>query len=141
MLRFSSSSAKRVGVQVPVCFLRPPLPTKHGPLSDRMVAGTPNLPTACRSTTTAFFEVASLNNAAPVTRLEASSRNVIKLSPLKRGSFIMRQSVCHMELECLLSWRTRFLFLDFAADGVTSPFPFIIPVIPDVPVRGQVATI
>ena len=32
---------------MPVCLLRPPLPTKHEPLSDRMVAGTPNLPTAC----------------------------------------------------------------------------------------------
>ena len=69
MLRFSSSFSKRAGVQVPVCFLWPLLSTMHEPLSDRIVAGTPNLPTACRSTTTAFSEATSLNNAAPVTHL------------------------------------------------------------------------
>ena len=82
-------------------FLR--TPTKQDPLSESTVAGVPNLLIACRSTATAFSDVVYVNRVAPVTHLEASSRNVIKLSPLKRGSFIMCQPVCHMELECLLS--------------------------------------
>ena len=96
MLRLSRSLSNMVGVQEPVCFLRPPLPTNQDPLSDRMVAGTPNLLTACLSTVTALNEIASLKRAAPVTHLEASSRYVIRFNPFMRGSFIVCQSVCHM---------------------------------------------
>ena len=71
MPRFSSSFSKMVGVQVPVSFLRPPLPTKHDPLSDSMVAGVPNSLMAYLSVTTAFSDVASLNSLAPVTHLDA----------------------------------------------------------------------
>ena len=73
--------------------------TKQEPLSDRMVAGTPNLPTACRRVATAFSEVDSLNSAAPVTHREASSRYVIRFNPFMRVSFMECQSVCHMALE------------------------------------------
>ena len=68
-------------------------------MSDRIVAGTPNLPTACRSAATAFLDVASLKRAAPVTHREASSRRVIMFSPFILGSFMMCQSVCHMAFE------------------------------------------
>ena len=99
---------------MPVCLLWPPLPTKHELLSDRMVAGTSNLPMVCRSAATAFSEVVSLNNAAPVTHLEASSRYVIRFRSFMRGSFITCQPVCHMALEYRRSYLTHLRFLDFA---------------------------
>ena len=68
-------------------------------MSDRIVAGTPNLPTARRSAATAFPEVASLKRVAPVTHREASSRGVIRFSPFILGSFTMCQSMCHMAFE------------------------------------------
>ena len=63
--------------QDPVRFLRPPLPAKHDPLPDRMVAGAPNREMARRREVTALSEAASLKGAAPVTHLEASSRYMI----------------------------------------------------------------
>ena len=41
-------------------------------------------------------DAASANRIAPVTRLGASSRNAIGLSPLKRGSFAMCRPVCRV---------------------------------------------
>ncbi len=72
--------------------LRPLLPTKHGPLSDSMVAGVPNRFTACLSTVTAFSEVTSVKIRAATTHREASSRYVISLRPRNLGSFISCQS-------------------------------------------------
>ena len=79
--------------------MRLPEPTKQEPLSDKIAAGVPNLPTARRSAVTAFSEVASLNSSAPVTQREASSRYVMRFSPLMRGSFMTCQSVCHTALD------------------------------------------
>lgn len=74
MLRDNNSFSNNVGIQELFGFLRPLAPTKQEPLSDRMVAGTPNLLMAYLSIITAFSEVASLKRAAPVTHREASSR-------------------------------------------------------------------
>ena len=96
MSSVSNSSSNVVGVQVPDDFLRLPAPTKQEPLSDRMVAGTPNLPTDCWRTATVFSDVASLHSAVPVTQREVSSRWVIRRSPLMRVSSMECQSVCHI---------------------------------------------
>lgn len=99
MLRDSSSFSNNVGIQEFFGFLRSLTPTKQEPLSDRMVAGTPNLLMVCLSIITAFFEVASLKRAAPVTHREASYRYVIRFIPFIRGSFMACQSACHMAFE------------------------------------------
>ena len=62
----------------------------------------------------------------PVTHLEASSRNVIRRSPLIRELLTTYQLVCHMGLECLCSYHAHLRFCDFASDGTTSPLSFII---------------
>ena len=89
-----------------------------------MVAGVPNVSIAFCSTTTAFSEVASGNSCAAAMHLDASSRYVIRLSPLKRGSFMTCQSTCHIAFEYLLSKRTHFLFFDFEKRyGILAVYP------------------
>ena len=94
-----------------------PLPTKQDPLSDRIVAGMPNLFTAYLSAATALTEVASLKSVALVTHLEASSRYVIRLRPFMREVFMACQSVCHIAFEYILSHRTHLRCLIFTAES------------------------
>ena len=99
-------------------------PTKQEPLSDRVVAGAPNLPTARRSTATALSEMATPNSSASVPQREASSGMLRGLVDPCKGSFITIRSVCRTELGQMRSCTTHLRCLDFAGDAVTRSWSF-----------------
>ena len=87
MLSDGNLFLNNVGIQEPFGFLLPPTPTKQAPLSERMVAGTPNPLMVCLGAVTAFFKVASLKRAAPATYREALSSWAIRFIHFISGSF------------------------------------------------------
>ena len=82
----------------------------------------------CRSSATALSEAASLNNAAPAVRREASSRCVNRFGSFMRGFLIICRPVFHMAYERRRSYLTHLRLLYFAWESTTRPLDFIIPV-------------